>query len=83
MKHLDSAAPLLAHSYSIHHLSSAAFTDNSSVLSELCATLSRLSVRNEFCQEIVDLGGLNFMVALLADCIDHPVSDIKCTWEWK
>ncbi|NWH62849.1 ARMC6 protein, partial [Geococcyx californianus] len=49
-----------------------AFTDNSSVLSELCATLSRLSVRNEFCQEIVDLGGLNFMVALLADCIDHP-----------
>uniref|UniRef100_A0A8V5GYE1 Uncharacterized protein n=1 Tax=Melopsittacus undulatus TaxID=13146 RepID=A0A8V5GYE1_MELUD len=49
-----------------------AFTDNSSVLSELCATLSRLSVRNEFCQEIVDLGGLNFMMSLLADCIDHP-----------
>ncbi|XP_030396230.1 armadillo repeat-containing protein 6 isoform X1 [Gopherus evgoodei] len=48
-----------------------AFTDNSSVLRELCATLARLSVRNEFCQEIVDLGGLNFMVALLADCIDH------------
>ncbi|NXA14083.1 ARMC6 protein, partial [Sapayoa aenigma] len=49
-----------------------AFTDNSGVLSELCATLSRLSVRNEFCQEIVDLGGLNFMVTLLADCMDHP-----------
>ncbi|XP_071434127.1 armadillo repeat-containing protein 6 isoform X2 [Pithys albifrons albifrons] len=49
-----------------------AFTDNSAVLSELCATLSRLSVRNEFCQEIVDLGGLNLMVTLLADCIDHP-----------
>ncbi|NXQ01170.1 ARMC6 protein, partial [Vidua macroura] len=49
-----------------------AFTDNSGVLSELCATLSRLSVRNEFCQEIVDLGGLNFMVALLADCMEHP-----------
>ncbi|KAH1174925.1 armadillo repeat-containing protein 6 [Mauremys mutica] len=48
-----------------------AFTDDSSVLRELCATLARLSVRNEFCQEIVDLGGLNFMVALLADCIDH------------
>ncbi|XP_015282865.1 PREDICTED: armadillo repeat-containing protein 6 [Gekko japonicus] len=47
------------------------FTDNCSVLSEICATLGRLSVRNEFCQEIVDLGGLNFMVALLADCIDH------------
>ncbi|KFO55167.1 Armadillo repeat-containing protein 6 [Corvus brachyrhynchos] len=49
-----------------------AFMDNSGVLSELCATLSRLSVRNEFCQEIVDLGGLNFMVTLLADCMDHP-----------
>ncbi|NXM78910.1 ARMC6 protein, partial [Serilophus lunatus] len=49
-----------------------AFRDNSGVLSELCATLSRLSVRNEFCQEIVDLGGLNFMVTLLSDCIDHP-----------
>ncbi|XP_071308180.1 armadillo repeat-containing protein 6 isoform X2 [Agelaius tricolor] len=49
-----------------------AFTDNSAVLSELCATLARLSVRNEFCQEIVDLGGLNFMVTLLADCMEHP-----------
>uniref|UniRef100_A0A8C9UF40 Armadillo repeat containing 6 n=1 Tax=Serinus canaria TaxID=9135 RepID=A0A8C9UF40_SERCA len=50
-----------------------AFRDNSGVLSELCATLSRLSVRNEFCQEIVDLGGLNFMVTLLADCMEHPL----------
>ncbi|KAM5193222.1 armadillo repeat-containing protein 6 [Mantella aurantiaca] len=48
-----------------------AFTDNTGVLSELCATISRLCVRNEFCQDVVDLGGLNFMVALLADCIDH------------
>ncbi|XP_062815621.1 armadillo repeat-containing protein 6 [Anolis carolinensis] len=48
-----------------------AFTDDCDVLSEICATLARLSVRNEFCQDIVDLGGLNFIVALLADCIDH------------
>ncbi|KAM4810173.1 armadillo repeat-containing protein 6 [Rhinophrynus dorsalis] len=48
-----------------------AFTDNPGVLSELCATICRLCVRNEFCQDVVDLGGLNFMVALLADCIDH------------
>ncbi|XP_044311947.1 armadillo repeat-containing protein 6 [Varanus komodoensis] len=47
------------------------FTDDCSVLSEICATLARLAVRNEFCQEIVDLGGLNFIVALLADCIEH------------
>ncbi|XP_007897009.1 armadillo repeat-containing protein 6 [Callorhinchus milii] len=47
------------------------FTGNLSVLSELCATLGRLAVRNEFCQDVVDLGGLNFLVALLADCINH------------
>ncbi|KAM7025041.1 armadillo repeat-containing protein 6 isoform 3-T7 [Acridotheres tristis] len=55
-----------------------AFTDNSGVLSELCATLSRLSVRNEFCQDIVDLGGLNFMVTLLADCMEHPICEQGC-----
>ncbi|KAK2822303.1 hypothetical protein Q5P01_022368 [Channa striata] len=41
--------------------------DNPSVLSELCATLSRLAVRNEFCQDICDLGGLKLMMTLLAD----------------
>ncbi|KAJ8366633.1 hypothetical protein AAFF_G00348320 [Aldrovandia affinis] len=44
---------------------------NPGVLSELCATLSRLAVRNEFCQDIVDLGGLSFMMDLLADGLDH------------
>lgn len=48
-----------------------AFPDNPSVLSELCSTLSRLAVRNEFCQEVVDLGGLSILVALLANCSDH------------
>ncbi|KAM8961028.1 armadillo repeat-containing protein 6 [Pelodytes ibericus] len=48
-----------------------AFTDNSAVLSEICGTFSRVCVRNEFCQDVVDLGGLNFLVALLADCIDQ------------
>ncbi|VFV30269.1 Hypothetical predicted protein [Lynx pardinus] len=50
-----------------------AFSDNPSVLSELCSTLSRLAVRNEFCQEVVDLGGLGVLVALLANCSDHQV----------
>lgn len=40
---------------------------DTSVLSELCATLSRLAVRNEFCQDICDLGGLKLMMTLLAD----------------
>lgn len=44
-----------------------AHQDNTSVLSEICSTLSRLAVRNEFCQDICDLGGLKFMMTLLAD----------------
>ncbi|XP_060940953.1 armadillo repeat-containing protein 6 [Limanda limanda] len=44
-----------------------AHPDNSSVLAELCSTLSRLAVRNEFCQDICDMGGLKFMMTLLAD----------------
>ncbi|XP_075405295.1 armadillo repeat-containing protein 6 [Tenrec ecaudatus] len=48
-----------------------AFPDNPSVLGELCSTLSRLAVRNEFCQEIVDLGGLGVLVALLDDGTHH------------
>lgn len=44
-----------------------AHPDSTPVLSELCATLSRLAVRNEFCQDICDLGGLKFMMTLLAD----------------
>lgn len=48
-----------------------AFPDNPSVLSELCSTLSHLTVRNEFCQEVVDLGGLGILVALLANCNNH------------
>lgn len=50
-----------------------AFSDNPGVLSELCSTLARLAVRNEFCQEVIDLGGLGILVTLLADCSDHQV----------
>ncbi|XP_034038972.1 LOW QUALITY PROTEIN: armadillo repeat-containing protein 6 [Thalassophryne amazonica] len=46
--------------------------DNTSVLGELCATLSRLAVRNEFCQDICDLGGLKLFMTLLADSYDSP-----------
>uniref|UniRef100_A0A8C6B429 Armadillo repeat-containing protein 6 n=1 Tax=Monodon monoceros TaxID=40151 RepID=A0A8C6B429_MONMO len=55
-----------------------AFPDNPSILSDLCSTLSRLAVRNEFCQEVVDLGGLNVLVALLANCNDHQVGVQSC-----
>ncbi|XP_068197129.1 armadillo repeat-containing protein 6 [Antennarius striatus] len=46
--------------------------DNTSILSELCSTLSRLAVRNEFCQDICDLGGLKLMMTLLADSYETP-----------
>lgn len=49
--------------------------DNTSVLSELCATLSRLAVRNEFCQDICDLGGLKLIMTLLADSYESPVDN--------
>lgn len=45
---------------------------NTSLLSELCATLARLAVRNEFCQEICDLGGLKLIMTLLADSYEKP-----------
>ncbi|XP_064137085.1 armadillo repeat-containing protein 6 isoform X3 [Loxodonta africana] len=48
-----------------------AFPDSPGILGELCNTLSRLAVRNEFCQEIVDLGGLGILVGLLADDTNH------------
>jgi len=35
--------------------------------SELCVTLSRLAVRNEYCKDIVDLGGLKMVLKLLQD----------------
>lgn len=48
-----------------------ALSGSPSVLGELCGTLARLAVRNEFCQEVVDLGGLDVLVTLLASCGDH------------
>lgn len=47
--------------------------ENTPVLSELCATLSRLAVRNEFCQDICDLGGLKLIMTLLADSYESSV----------
>ncbi|XP_028987383.1 armadillo repeat-containing protein 6 isoform X2 [Betta splendens] len=47
-----------------------AHLENTSVLSEICATLSRLAVRNEFCQDICDLGGLKLIMTLLADSFE-------------
>lgn len=69
---------LLPHPQSSSPSLSAAFPDNPSVLGELCSTLSHLTVRNEFCQEVVDLGGLGILVALLANCNNHQVGIQSC-----
>lgn len=50
-----------------------AHLNNTSVLSDICATLSCLAVRNEFCQDISDLGGLKLMLTLLADSYETSV----------
>lgn len=42
--------------------------------SELCVTLSRLAVRNEYCKDIVDLGGLKMVLKLLHDHTTNQVS---------
>lgn len=49
------------------------YCEDRSVLGELFSTLSRLAVRNEFCQEIMDLGGLELMLKALAQNSDHQV----------
>ncbi|XP_077989439.1 armadillo repeat-containing protein 6-like [Glandiceps talaboti] len=46
-------------------------TGDVATMSELCATLSRLAVRNEFCQEIVDRGGLKMVLKALVENMDH------------
>lgn len=41
------------------------------MLGELLSTLSRLAVRNEFCQRIVELDGLRFVVDVLVKHYDN------------
>ncbi|XP_001629690.2 armadillo repeat-containing protein 6 [Nematostella vectensis] len=45
--------------------------ENVEVVSELCATLGRLFVRDEFCKEFIDIGGLKVMLKILEEKIDH------------
>ncbi|XP_013381017.1 armadillo repeat-containing protein 6 [Lingula anatina] len=47
------------------------FTGDVAVLGELFATLSKLAVRNEFCQEIADRGGLQLLMTTLTENMHH------------
>lgn len=51
-----------------------AFPNNLDLQSKLCSTLAHLTTRNNYCQEVLDLGGLTLLGTLLATCGDHQVS---------
>ena len=55
------------------HIFSPDYSTDTGVLGELFLTLSRLAVRNEFCQEIMDLGGLQLMLTAMEQNMDHQV----------
>ena len=48
---------------------------DTTIYSEICATIGKLAVRNEYCQEVVDLGGLTLVTKALAERMDEPVSN--------
>ncbi|CAH1797808.1 unnamed protein product [Owenia fusiformis] len=47
------------------------YSSNKGVLTEIFSTLAKLAVRNEFCQEIMDLGGMSLIVNALHSCMEH------------
>ena len=49
------------------------YAEDAAVLGEMFLTLSKLAVRNEFCQEIMDLGGLQLMLDALEKSITKKV----------
>lgn len=53
------------------------YSEDHSVLGELFLTLARLAVRNEFCQEIMELGGLTLMLTALEKSISEQAIVIQ------
>lgn len=48
-------------------------SSDQSIVGEVMATLGRLAVRNEFCQKIVDLGGLKYVSGAMAEHMSNQV----------
>lgn len=55
---------------------------DTTIYSEICATIGKLAVRNEYCQEVVDLGGLTLVTKALAERMDESVSNCKVSSPW-
>ena len=51
------------------------FKAHESLLAELYQTLTSLAVRNEFCQEVMDLGGVKLMVETIEHNPNNQVRD--------
>lgn len=59
-------------------LSSPDYTHDVGVLGELFSTLSKLAVRDEFCKEVMDLGGLKLILLTLQENLKHQVTTSYC-----
>jgi len=59
------------------YLSQTGFKKDTKVIGDLMITLAALVVRNEFCQEVEDAGGLNFILDIM---IEYPDSE-KLNWQ--
>ena len=55
------------------------FPDKPEVMSELFATVSKLVVRNEFCQAVMDMGGIHLILRAFQDSIANKVGTLSCT----
>lgn len=53
------------------------FRKDKAVVGDLMITLAALIVRNEYCQEVEDAGGLKFVIDIM---IDYPDSE-KLNWQ--
>lgn len=51
------------------------FKEKPEVMSELFATISKLVVRNEFCQAVMEMGGIHLILSAFQDSIAKKVKD--------
>lgn len=66
----------ILHYYEMY-LSRTGFKKDTNVIGDLMITLAALVVRNEFCQEVEDAGGLKFILDIMTE---YPDSE-KLNWQ--